>query len=200
MPRGIRVIGFDLMDTVLVDPFVPAIEEVTGLPVETVYREMDRDAWRLLELGEIDDREWGARFWRPGSGRPPLDPAAFRAAAERRYRFVPGMEELLGELAARGSPPLHVMSNYPRWYLDLARRFRLERFFAGHHLSWEVGARKPDPAYYRRVLSRLGVEPGELLFVDDRERNLAAARELGIRTVPFRDAASLRAALPARGR
>jgi len=188
---GIRVIGFDLMDTVLADPFVPAIEEVTALPVEAVRREMDRSAWRALELGEIDDEEWGRRFWRAGCGRPPLDPAAFRAAADRRYRFLPGMEELLAELAARW--PLHVMSNYPRWYLDLERRFRLDRFFGGHHLSWEVGARKPDPAYYRAVLARIGIEPGELLFVDDRERNLAAARELGIRTVPFTDAASLRA-------
>ncbi len=189
----IRVIGFDLMDTVLADPFVPAIEEVTGLPVEEVYRGMDREAWGALELGEIYDDEWGRRFWKPGSGRGPLDPAAFRAAADRRYRFVPGMEELLGELASR--LPLHVMSNYPRWYLDLERRFRLDRFFSGHHLSWEVGARKPDPAYYEAVLARIGVEPGQLLFVDDREKNLSAARELGIRTMRFTDAVSLRAVL-----
>ena len=193
MLEGIRAIGFDLMDTVLADPFVPAIEEVTGLPVAEVYEGMDREAWRALELGRIGDEEWGRRFWRPGSGRGPLDPAAFRRAASTRYRFLPGMEELLGELCRLR--PLHVMSNYPRWYLELERRFALGRFFSGHHLSWEVGARKPDPDYYRGVLARIGVAPGELLFIDDRERNLAAAAALGIRTLPFRGAHNLRTLL-----
>lgn len=43
-----------------------------------------------------------------------------------------------------------------------------------------VGHAKPDPAYFRKIVATLGVEPGEIGFVDDREANVAAAREVGL--------------------
>jgi putative hydrolase of the HAD superfamily len=42
---------------------------------------------------------------------------------------------------------------------------------------------KPDPATYRTVLERLGVGPPQSILLDDLARNLAPARELGMRTV-----------------
>jgi putative hydrolase of the HAD superfamily len=42
---------------------------------------------------------------------------------------------------------------------------------------------KPDPATYRTVLERLGAEPSRTILLDDLERNLAPAHELGMRTV-----------------
>jgi putative hydrolase of the HAD superfamily len=42
---------------------------------------------------------------------------------------------------------------------------------------------KPDPATYRAVLARLGAEPGRAILLDDLARNLAPARDLGMRTV-----------------
>ncbi|MBO3725696.1 HAD-IA family hydrolase [Actinomyces bowdenii] len=49
--------------------------------------------------------------------------------------------------------------------------------------SCEVGAAKPDPAYFRAVLDLAGVGAGQALFVDDNAQNIAAARALGIRTI-----------------
>ena len=54
----------------------------------------------------------------------------------------------------------------------------------GGFYSYELGAAKPDPAYFRAVLDALsadGVEAGEVFFVDDRADNVASARSLGIR-------------------
>jgi putative hydrolase of the HAD superfamily len=42
---------------------------------------------------------------------------------------------------------------------------------------------KPDPAAYQRALEILGVEGDECLIVDDRDRNLTPAKELGMTTV-----------------
>jgi putative hydrolase of the HAD superfamily len=51
------------------------------------------------------------------------------------------------------------------------------------------GVRKPDPEIYRRTVERLGdgVAAENCLFVDDVEVNVAAARELGMRAIHFRD-------------
>jgi FMN phosphatase YigB (HAD superfamily) len=51
---------------------------------------------------------------------------------------------------------------------------------------------KPDAAIYEHTLRGLGVRPEEALFVDDREVNVQAARDLGIRAVQFRSVEKLR--------
>jgi len=45
------------------------------------------------------------------------------------------------------------------------------------------GLRKPDPAFFRVALDRVGVEPHEAVFLDDIGHNLAAARKLGMHTI-----------------
>ena len=56
--------------------------------------------------------------------------------------------------------------------------------------SHEVGLAKPDPAAYELVTRRLGVEAGEVLFLDDVEANVVAARALGWHAVLHRDTSS----------
>jgi len=57
--------------------------------------------------------------------------------------------------------------------------------------SHEVGMSKPDPALWQLTCRRLGVAPGELVFVDDAPRLVASAREFGIEAVLFRDTAQV---------
>ena len=44
---------------------------------------------------------------------------------------------------------------------------------------------KPDPAIYFCLLNRYGLVPEETLFIDDNERNIGAARALGIHGIVF---------------
>jgi len=57
--------------------------------------------------------------------------------------------------------------------------------------SAEVHLIKPDRAIYEHTLRGLGLRAGETLFVDDREANIQAARELGIHAVRFRSVEQL---------
>lgn len=47
--------------------------------------------------------------------------------------------------------------------------------------SYELRVAKPDPAYFRAVLDRLGVPADEVLFVDDNAANVESARGVGLR-------------------
>ncbi|HET6703958.1 HAD family phosphatase [Amycolatopsis sp.] len=53
--------------------------------------------------------------------------------------------------------------------------------------SHEVGVSKPEARIYELTCGRHGVAPGEMVFVDDLEVNVAAARSLGIHAVLYRD-------------
>lgn len=52
-------------------------------------------------------------------------------------------------------------------------------------LSFEMGSRKPEAAYYQTVLENMGAEPDEVLFIDDNPENLRAAEVMGIHTWQF---------------
>ena len=67
--------------------------------------------------------------------------------------------------------------------------------YASHliHLS------KPDPRFWLEILQREGAAPERAFFADDSEKNVEAARALGIRSFLYTDAASLRRELVAAG-
>lgn len=66
------------------------------------------------------------------------------------------------------------------------------------YYSCEIGARKPDPAFFHHVLDDLRLGADEAVFVDDSAANVDAARALGLRVVhhdPAAGAAAVRASL-----
>jgi len=78
-------------------------------------------------------------------------------------------------------------------------KFGLRRCFEVFFSSCFLGLRKPDEAIYRMVLQATQRTPEECIFIDDREVNLECPRELGIKTILFKDAAQLRAELVSQG-
>jgi HAD superfamily hydrolase (TIGR01509 family) len=59
------------------------------------------------------------------------------------------------------------------------RRFRLSELFDVLVYSHEVGVEKPDLAIYRFAEAALGVEPHEIVFLDDRESAVDGALAAG---------------------
>jgi putative hydrolase of the HAD superfamily len=57
--------------------------------------------------------------------------------------------------------------------------------FDGQFYSCELGVAKPDPAYFTRIVRELGVEPGQVLFLDDNAANVRGAHEAGLHAVLF---------------
>ena len=57
--------------------------------------------------------------------------------------------------------------------------------------SAEEGVCKPEPEIYKRALARLGVEPHEATFVDDRAHNVEGALRLGIHAFQYTDTAGV---------
>lgn len=73
---------------------------------------------------------------------------------------------------------LHI--NYARSYIaENYDIFNFEcRFFHQHYYSNEIGFRKPEPELYQFVLNSLNVNPENILFIDDLQENIDAAKTL----------------------
>ncbi|WP_201375450.1 HAD-IA family hydrolase [Ktedonobacter robiniae] len=77
------------------------------------------------------------------------------------------------------------------------RKFRLGEMVDLMVFDGEEGISKPDARIYLRTLARLGVNPEEAVFVDDKPINVEAAQELGIHALHFKDTAQILAELRA---
>lgn len=151
-----------------------------------------------LETGAISTDAYldATVFYRPrGFSR-----ADFWEAMQACSGPLPESLALLGDLVSAGKTRLATLNNEGR---ELNRyrieRFELTRYFQAFCSSCYLGERKPGAEIYRRALGILQAAPGDCLFVDDREENLAAPRELGIESVRFTTTAQLRQELVARG-
>lgn len=189
------VILFDVMDTLVVDPFRVEMPAFFGLSFEAMMREKDPHAWVEFECARIDEATFYERFF---ADRRAFDGAAFRAHVADAYRFVPGVVDLLDALAA-ARVPMHALSNYPCWYELIETRLSLSRHLTRRFVSFETGVRKPSVEAYLGAANALGVSPSECIFVDDRVSNCEAASGVGMDAIVFEDASSLGDALARRG-
>ena len=79
-------------------------------------------------------------------------------------------------------------TNSIMWRSRIAEDFRqegLERedYFDGIVTSFEARSIKPDAKIFHTVVEKLGINPDETLFLDDSQKNLDAAAQLGFHTL-----------------
>ncbi|MBY8974722.1 HAD family phosphatase [Rhodobacteraceae bacterium NNCM2] len=178
-----------------------------------LYRQLLPDEAAVEDfLTRICPPEWNAaqdlgRSWAEAvaeqSARHP-DHAELIAAWDARWiETVPDAiwetVALLERLDAAGIP-LYGLTNFSheKWPQTVARYPFLGRF-ADVVVSGEVGMIKPDPAIYRHLLDRNGLRAEDGFFIDDSEKNVAAARALGLDAHHFTGPQALERDLVARG-
>jgi putative hydrolase of the HAD superfamily len=139
------------------------------------WRDIVRKAGLTLAPSAIAELvDWDARMWLT------LNPAMLAWAAALKARGL-----LTAILSNIGDTVQQAMERELNW---------LSRFDV---LVWSYQLRmaKPDPAIYRYTLERLGLQPAETLFIDDREVNVEAATALGMKALVFTTVDQLRADL-----
>jgi putative hydrolase of the HAD superfamily len=85
--------------------------------------------------------------------------------------------------------------------MEAGLRLRLPwlKDFSHTTFSHRLGIAKPDAAIYEHAAEGLGVAANEILFIDDREENIAAARAAGMSAIQYADHAMFVAELSAMG-
>jgi putative hydrolase of the HAD superfamily len=165
--------------------------------------------WRALErvLG-VREKEFQAAYWKY---RDAYDRGALRAATywETMARDLekPIDADVLGALIDadtvvwtrpnvemmdwaerlnRAGIKTGILSNIgDAMELGIRGRFPALDEFSHQTFSHRLGIAKPDAAIYRHAVEGLGVPAGEILFVDDREENIEAARAEGMVAVQY---------------
>ncbi|MDR1414255.1 MAG: HAD family phosphatase [Odoribacteraceae bacterium] len=195
----IKNIIFDLGGVVV--EYNPAliISTFTGNPALKKYvtdNGFFREPWTEFDRGTLTKQELAAEGARL-SGCPAADCEALIDHMKRCLVSIPETGELIAALARRGFR-LYCLSNMSLDHYDYLKNRPVFAHFHGQVISALEGLVKPERAFYELILERYRLLPDETLFIDDLQRNLLAAAELGIHTVHFAERESgLRAILEA---
>ncbi|WP_157253355.1 HAD family hydrolase [Nonomuraea typhae] len=103
----------------------------------------------------------------------------------------PEMVALVEDLAREGRT-LGILSNIVEDVVPVWEKQEWMKHFSVRTYSCRIGVIKPDPRAYEAVARDLGVEVGQILFFDDREENVLAARSAGMVAEVFTSAAQVR--------
>ena len=187
-PKAALIVDFGGVLTTSVWPAFAAFCEQEGLAPETV-REMfrgDSEALALLrrlETGAVEDEEFERQF------AALLGVSDHSGLIARMFAGLSSDERMVGALrAARAAGvPTGLISN--SWGLGIYDRLPTGDLFDATVISGDVGLHKPQAEIYLLACERLGVEPGDAVFVDDLRENCDGAEAVGWRRVLHRDAA-----------
>ncbi len=143
-------------------PYVQAVME-GRIPESEIWERMGR-RWRLSPILV----RWLKRSTM-SHHRLNQEVASFLASLRPKYRT--------GILSNAGSDARSMFTSI----------FGFDRLVDEMIISAEEGIAKPDKRIYQIALDKMGVEPGEAVFLDDLLVNVEAARQLGMKAVQFQE-------------
>jgi 2-haloacid dehalogenase len=163
-------------------------------------------------LNEVDFMEWNLQ---QDKGRPFEEATAELAGQFPQYGHIirayhehweeslvgdiPKSVELLKKLKQKGFP-LYGLSNWSAETFPMTRRkYPFLEVFDDIVLSGEVKLIKPDPTIFKLLLERNNLKAMECLLIDDSEKNIAIAQELGFQTIHFQSPIQLESELSSLG-
>ncbi|MGI4852763.1 MAG: HAD family hydrolase [Janthinobacterium lividum] len=166
------------------------------------------EAWAQMQQiagiteAQLEDRYWrsrddydeglltGDQYWRAiaGDGVTTDALAALKAADVDLWTDMnQPMLAWVGQLHAAGFRT-GILSNMPDAMAEgICERFDwIENF---DHAVWShaLKLRKPQPAIYAAAIEGLGVAADRILFLDDKEENIAAAHDAGMQAILYSD-------------
>ncbi|MFW5711087.1 MAG: YjjG family noncanonical pyrimidine nucleotidase [Spirochaetota bacterium] len=173
-----------------------ALEE-HGIPAEQrlfdIYREENRKLWRLIESGEITSDELRVRRFEKliEIGGITTDVAAevFSETYLKHFseskQLEDGARELLEYLHRHPQFTKAIITN---GFKDTQRRrlgvTEVEHYFNHIFISDELGAKKPDPLIFERVMERLGNPSADTVLIigDNLVSDIMGGKQSGLRT------------------
>jgi putative hydrolase of the HAD superfamily len=168
-------------------------------------------AWQRMEtLLEADAESFHAAYWasRDAYDRGALSGVAYwhvvAAALHRPLSDLPLAELIAADTAVWTDPnePMiawasslqlagiktGILSNIgDEMEAGVLQRFAWLHNFTHKTFSHRLGVAKPDAPIYQQAIDGLGVSPSEILFIDDRAENIAAARAAGMAAIQYGD-------------
>jgi epoxide hydrolase-like predicted phosphatase len=142
----------------------------------------------LLIVGAIDEKQYWEEFIKRTRIKEPI-PEESILAREYIKNFTgtsPEVLQIIKKLKANGIR-LACLTDTIKPHTEFNLTHGIYDEFEVKIFSHEVRMKKPDPNIYKLALEQLGFKAEGTFFVDDRETNIKAAKDVGITPILFQN-------------
>lgn len=122
----------------------------------------------------------------------PVDINTLKLMVRENFTEIEGTRKIIKDVRQAGYKVVLFSVHASEWIEFCEEKFRHGEMFELSIYSFEIGLCKPDRAAFDFLLAKVNMPAREILFIDDSERNIQSAGEMGIQTVLFRSANQLR--------
>ncbi len=186
MDKRIKVVLFDFGGVIAEEGFfegLKAIGRAHGLDPEQFFHDAAGLIYRTgYVLGTAEEKGYWAAL-RSETGITGTDDE-LRQELLKRFTLRPWMVELVRKIRST-LPNVSILSDQTNWLDELNERDDFFKEFDQVFNSYHLGKGKMDATIFTDIASRLGVDPGEIVFIDDNEGHIERARSSGLRAIHY---------------
>ena len=173
-----KAIFIDIDDTLL--DYIPCCREAfdAALPEHPEYfdiffsisgrlfSEAKHGKYTISEVMDLYPQEFIDTIGYPQSAVDPFK-HAFRAAWGKTHTLVPGAEQMLQTLQAKGYRLFAASNSFGHLQRSRLEHAGILHYFEDTFISMDIGYDKPDIRFYQEALKRANLQPSEVLMIGD---------------------------------
>lgn len=196
-PTDIKAMIFDVGGVLAIDApryFLSEVSVKEGVEIEELVG-IWKKHFPILVRGQMTENEFWLAFIKDLNLEIPEEEQLSRFKSMIRLfilldkEFLSYLRELKSEIAKeRPKEPVKfaiLSNNVKEWSAELEEQGDLQGVFDVIMYSCEEKIVKPDPELYSRLLKRLGAAPDEVIFIDNKAKNVQGAKAIGMYGLVF---------------
>jgi len=165
--------------------FAKMYAQKLGADPDTFWKVLDEN-WQKAKINEMNSQ----LFWKNLAEFLNIDKDILRKDLMDYFGFRQEVLDLVKKL--KENYKLAMISNQIEdWLEEVIEQHKLNDFLDVITTSYRFGKAKPDQGIFRETIEKLDLKSEEIIFIDDQEKNLSPAREVGMKTILFKDTEQL---------
>ncbi|MBS3152120.1 HAD-IA family hydrolase [Candidatus Woesearchaeota archaeon] len=143
-----------------------------------------------INTGKLDEKSYFKNLFTEQKKEPKIE-EAINFTRKNNYEFKDVLQ-FIKELKSKYK--IFALTNEIKEAADFRiEKFKLKEYFDEIFVSSYIGMEKfNESKIYKYVIKKLNAEAENIIFVDDKESNLIHAKELGIKTIHFKNLTQLK--------
>lgn len=179
----IKNIIFDV-GGILFDDSKESITKLLGKDSTNIYKAAYGQDFKKCLLGQITVQEYLSNL----KNNPDFNDIKFILTKEYLPKSYPLLEENFNYIKALKDKgyKLFLLTNITEdSYNYINETININSIFTGGIYSYQEHLIKPNPEIYELIIKRFNLNKSETIFFDDKEKNVKAAKETGLKSIVF---------------